>query len=427
LFNLRPGASSVGYGKLGSSLRRVLIILLLAFALLASTRISHPASAQTNDMTALYVSPIKTWSQPSVVVNVNINLSSADSVAGYEVYMSYNRDVLNASGVQWGNLFPSDRVFNASICINDVGTGCIGGLDNINVVHFNVAYLDGPVYGPVSRTLFSIQFSVLGPGRSVFQFFNDSIFGDAQPPSNLPVSVIHVTWNGIYSNNGLQAFFNVAPAILIVGLPVSFDASSSFNPKNSSAAYYSGLTYTWDFGDGAFGRGVTTPHSYTSVGSYSASLTVSDSSGVTSSISRVIAVVSAFGTLQIFITDSVGNALSQSVTVKLSNSSVSETVTRAAGNTGPVTFSKLEAGSYQVDFSGSQIISASRQEKVLEGWTTVDYVGLSVVPTHDPSRSDIGFYLLLGTLASLPIIGVFLVVRRRALKRKARRDTQPSD
>ena len=174
-----------------------------------------------------------------------------------------------------------------------------------------------------------------------------------------------------------------------------------------------------------FEQGVTPTHVYTSVGSYSASLTVRDSSGVTSSISRVVIVVSALGTLQIFITDSSGNALSQSVTVKLSNSSVVETVTRAAGNTGPVTFSKLEAGSYQVDFSGPQIIGASRQENVLAGWTTTDYVGLSVVPTHDPNRSDFGLYLLIGTLASLPIIGVVLVLRRRALKHKPRRATHP--
>jgi hypothetical protein len=398
-----------------------MIILLLATALLTSTRVSHPASAQASDVSALYLSPVKTWSQSSFWVNVNLNLSSTDSVSGYEVYMSYNPDVLNAAGLQWGNLFPRDRVFNASICVNNVGTGCIGGLDNYNVVHLNVAYLDGAVYGSVSRTLFSIRFSVLGVGHSVFQFFNDTIWSDVRPPSNLPASFPHLTWNGIYSNSGLQAFFNVATAIPIVGRPVSFDASSSFNPKDLSASYYAGLTYNWTFGDGTVGQGVRTAHNYTSVGSYPVSLTVKDSMGVTSSISRPVMVVSALGTLQIYITDAVGNTLSQSVTVKLSNSSTVETVTRPGGNTGPVTFSKLQAGPYQVYLSGPRISSASRQENVQAGWTTIDYVGLTV-QTPDPGRSDnLVLYLLLGTMASLPIIGAVLVVRRRVLKHRARR------
>jgi hypothetical protein len=353
---------------------------------------------------------------------VNLNLSTTDSVSGYEVYMSYNQALLNATGLQWGNLFPRDRVFNASICVNNVGTGCIGGLDNINVVHLNVAYLDGAVHGSVSRTLFSIRFSPNGVvGHSVFQFFNDTMWSDVRPPSNLPAPFPHLTWNGIYSNDGLQAFFNVATAIPIVGRPVGFDGSSSFNSKNFSASYYAGLIYNWTFGDGTVGQGVRTAHNYAYVGSYPVSLTVKDSTGVTSSISRPVVVVSALGTLQIYITDAVGNTLLQSVTVKLSNSSIVETITRPGGNTGPVTFSKLKAGPYQVDFSGPRITSASRQENVQAGWTTIDYVGLTV-QTPDPIRSDnLVLYLLLGTMASLPILGAVLVVRRRVLRRRAKR------
>lgn len=404
-----------------------MIILLLATALLASARVFHPTSAQASDVSALYLSPVKTSSQPSFSVNVNLNLSSTDSVSGYEVYMSYNRAVLNATGLQWGNLFPRDRVFNASNCINNVGSGCIGGLDNINVVHLNVAYLDGAVHGSVSRTLFSVQFSVMGVGHSVFQFFNETIWSDAQPPSYLPASVIHLTWNGIYSNDGLQAFFNVGTAIPIVDRPVNFDASSSFNPKNSSASYNAGLTYNWKFGDGKLGLGVKTAHNYTSVGSYPVSLTVNDTLRATSSISRVVFVVSALGTLQLYITDSAGKTLSQSVTVKLFNgSSLVETAVRPGGNRGVVTLSGLLAGSYRVDFSGPRITSVSRQENVVAGWTTVDYVGLAV-QTPDPiSSNNLVLYLLIGTMASLPILGIVLVVRRRVLKGRARQAARRS-
>ncbi len=55
-----------------------------------------------------------------------------------------------------------------------------------------------------------------------------------------------------------------------IPLTVHFDASSSSDP-NSDA-----LTYSWNFGDGTTGSGVTASHTYTTEGLFDASLTVSD-------------------------------------------------------------------------------------------------------------------------------------------------------
>jgi len=64
---------------------------------------------------------------------------------------------------------------------------------------------------------------------------------------------------------------NLTRADLLTTL-VSFNAGCSSDPDGNP------LTFTWDFGDGSTGSGVTATHYY-SPGSYDATLTVTDSNG----------------------------------------------------------------------------------------------------------------------------------------------------
>ena len=56
-------------------------------------------------------------------------------------------------------------------------------------------------------------------------------------------------------------------------LVVNFDGSTSTDPENDT------LTYTWDFGDGSTGTGVTPSHTYDIPGNYTVVLTVDDGNG----------------------------------------------------------------------------------------------------------------------------------------------------
>ena len=68
------------------------------------------------------------------------------------------------------------------------------------------------------------------------------------------------------------AIFEATPTSGIAPVIVSFDASGSSDANNDD------LTYSWDFGDGTTGMGITTSHEYTNIDEYTVVLTVSDGS-----------------------------------------------------------------------------------------------------------------------------------------------------
>ena len=68
---------------------------------------------------------------------------------------------------------------------------------------------------------------------------------------------------------------------------LSFDAGLSSDPDNDP------LTYSWTFGDGSQAEGLLVEHSYTQVGSYTVTLTVTDGE-LSNSVSQVVQVDSVF-------------------------------------------------------------------------------------------------------------------------------------
>lgn len=81
---------------------------------------------------------------------------------------------------------------------------------------------------------------------------------------------VTITVNEPGGNNPPVAAISASPLSGNAPLAVAFSAAGSSDPDNDP------LTYSWDFGDGSSGTGISPSHTYTSAGSYTASVTVSD-------------------------------------------------------------------------------------------------------------------------------------------------------
>ena len=90
-----------------------------------------------------------------------------------------------------------------------------------------------------------------------------------------------------FFNGAPIASFNATPTTGSAPLVVQVNAASSLDPDGDV------LTFSWDFGDGTVGSGVSASHPYSTSGQYEIELTVTDLLGQQSSVSQTIWVIEA--------------------------------------------------------------------------------------------------------------------------------------
>ena len=88
----------------------------------------------------------------------------------------------------------------------------------------------------------------------------------------------------ITTNQSPTASFTANPTSGTAPLAVSFNASNSSDSDGTI------MSYVWDFKDGSTGSGQTINHTFSSTGSYSVKLTVTDDKGATGSTTKTITV-----------------------------------------------------------------------------------------------------------------------------------------
>ncbi|HMW02473.1 MAG TPA: glycoside hydrolase family 44 protein [Acidobacteriota bacterium] len=119
-------------------------------------------------------------------------------------------------------------------------------------------------------------------------------------------------------------------------LAVSFNGSASTDPDGSI------VSYAWNFGDTTSGSGVTTSHTYTTAGTYTATLTVTDNGGKTASTSLTITATGTDPNLINAPSNLTATVASRKVTLRWTDRSTNETgfyVERALKSNG--TFSRI--------------------------------------------------------------------------------------
>lgn len=90
-------------------------------------------------------------------------------------------------------------------------------------------------------------------------------------------------------NDNPVASFTVSKSAGCYPLTVSFNATGSQDPDGNISQY------SWNFGDGSTGSGATVNHTYTTIGSFSVVLTITDNDGATNTASSVITISSLDG------------------------------------------------------------------------------------------------------------------------------------
>jgi len=142
--------------------------------------------------------------------------------------------------------------------------------------------------GQIDRYSWDFGDGVTGQGQTVNHTYNqDGTFSislsvrDNRGAIDIKTKTINVS----SSNAPPEADFSFSPQTGVFPLPVSFNASSSFDPDGQI------VQYTWDFGDGTAGQGQTVNHTYNDEGNYSISLVVEDNQGAEDEKTKTIVVL----------------------------------------------------------------------------------------------------------------------------------------
>ena len=155
--------------------------------------------------------------------------------------------------------------------------------------------------------------------------FSGNTFGATLPAQSITLFVLSVA----SGNQSPVAVMAAAPTSGVAPLNVSFDGGSSSDADGSI------VSYAWNFGDSATGSGVTTNHTYSVPGTYSARLTVTDNQGASSSSTATIQVNAIPPTIPAAPSNLLANALSKTqISLSWTDNSANETgfrIERCAG------------------------------------------------------------------------------------------------
>jgi len=152
------------------------------------------------------------------------------------------------------------------------------------------------------------------------------------------------------SNQPPTASFSATPSSALVGQSISFNAAASIDADGAI------VSYSWAFGDGSSGSGVTTSYSYASPGTYTVFLTVQDNHGASGTTSRQVIVQTPSSpdlVVQSLTTSPPGPAVGQSVTF-----------TVVVANQGTAT-----AGAFRVRLDGASLSTTATSSQLAAGAT----------------------------------------------------------
>jgi PKD repeat protein len=247
--------------------------------------------------------PVAEFSESASIVytGVAIDFNASDSydIDGYiTLYLWDFGDGTTDSGVTVSHAYVDDGEYNVTLTVTDK-RGAIDRKKAVKLVKNRppLAFIRGHVVACDKEEIVSFDGSLsYDPDGTIVNYFWD--FGDGTTATGAKVSTSY-TEKGLYTvtltvtdddgatgttatsktvmNKSPIAIFTESAENVDVDEAISFDAAESYDPDGTI------VDYSWDFGDGTTGNGITVSHAYSDDGLYLVTLTVTDNDGAAAS------------------------------------------------------------------------------------------------------------------------------------------------
>jgi PKD repeat protein len=196
-------------------------------------------------------------------------------------------------------------------------------------------------------------------------------------------------------------------------LQISFTASTRGGAKP--------YAYRWNFGDGSVSPQQNTTHTYSAMGAYVTTLTVTDALSSSASNYISITVLAPVGNLALKVLDQGMKAIQGANVTLLATPAGQPIISALTNNLGSTTFVGLVGGSYLVQASSPGYLTATKNVTVVPGQTTNDQLVLLKVVSP-----NIFPWVLVyaGTAAAVATLLSFLLVMKRRKKPSLLPDTK---
>jgi PKD repeat protein len=249
--------------------------------------------------TKLYVDPSTAYALPGESFTVDLKVANVERLHTWQVYMSFNPDVLRFINVTEGDFLRKEGQ-------ETLGMKDLHGIED-GWALFSWSIL-GKYYVSGSGVLATVEFEVLTTGESMLDIVTEPVNGYVMtylikmkpgpvPPGQPEVEEIPFTAvDGFFTNllTPPVADFTYSPIEPYMNETVTFDASGSYDPDGTI------VSYEWNFGDGLNSTGMIVTHAYEASGNYVVTLTVTDDDGL---IDIAMATINVVGVHDIAVTD----------------------------------------------------------------------------------------------------------------------------
>jgi PKD repeat protein len=243
-----------------------------------------PASA-TDHQPVMFDASKSTWNPTNPIESFTWSFGDGDSGSGMTTTHSFDDPGTFLVTLTMTDVFGRTASKTQTIVITSGGAG----------LSANIVYSPTPVVAG-QQVFFNGSGSQAGAGHTIVKY--DWNFGDGATGSGVTATHTFAVANSTYTviltvtddaghtatttasisttDGSPTATFTLSPSAVIAGSSVSFDGNAS-----TAVGTRTITNYRWSFGDGSTGSGATTTHVYTTPGTYSVTLTVTDSAGKT--------------------------------------------------------------------------------------------------------------------------------------------------